>query len=260
MPVNTSPVTLLYIGGWMSELDQPWGLPEQQSLPELVEARIVGAIRAGELKAGERIVETLLAKKLNVSRGPLREALRSLEANHLVFTVRGKGTYVAEVSRDDMIRMVGVRAVLEGFAARLVAGRCDREPDVIAQLDASLEALQQAEAGDDAMILRDVDWQFHELVCTLSGNPFLLASWHSISSLVRLYQQSNENYEAHSESIVEHHREFVDSLRTGDSDFAEATFRRIIIESAFAWLQLPVPDAMKSMVDTAVPKRSKRRK
>lgn len=232
----------------MSELDQSWGLPEQQSLPELVEARIVGAIRAGELKAGERIVETVLAKRLNVSRGPLREALRSLEANRLVFTVRGKGTYVAEVTRDDLIRMVGVRAVLEGFAARVVAERCRRESDLIVQLDASLEALRHAEAGSDASVLRDVDWQFHELVCTLSGNPFLHASWHSISSLVRLYQQSNENYEAHSEGIVEHHREFVDALRAGDPDFAEATFRRIIVESAFAWLQLPVPEAMKSMV------------
>lgn len=232
----------------MSELDEPWGLPEQQSLPELVEARIVGAIRSGELKAGERIVETLLAKRLNVSRGPLREALRSLEANRLVVTVRGKGTYVAEVSRDDLIRMVGVRAVLEGFAARLVAARCASEAHVIAQLDASLEELKRAEAGGDTMILRDVDWQFHELVCVLSENPFLHASWHSISSLVRLYQQSNENYEAHSEGIVEHHREFVDALRGGDPDLAEATFRRIIIESAFGWLQMPVPDAMKSMV------------
>ncbi len=239
----------------MSELDQPWGLPEQQSLPELVEARIVGAIRSGELKAGERIVETLLAKKLNVSRGPLREALRSLEANRLVFTVRGKGTYVAEVSREDLIRMVGVRAVLEGFAARLVAARCAHEPDVIAQLDASMQALERAEAGNDAMILRDVDWQFHELVCVLSDNPFLHESWHSISSLVRLYQQSNENYDMKSGSIVEHHREFVDALSAGDPDYAEATFRRIIVESAFAWLQLPVPEPMKSMVGQTSVKR-----
>lgn len=232
----------------MSELDRPWGVSERQSLPELVEARIVGAIRAGELKAGERIVETALAKKLNVSRGPLREALKSLEANRLVFTVPGKGTYVAEVSRDDLIRMTGIRAVLEGFAARLVADRCRREPEVVAQITASFEALERAEAAGDAMNFRDVDWQFHELVCVLSGNVFLHSTWHSISSLVRLYQQSNDIYDAHSESIIEHHREFADVLRAGDPDVAETTFRRIITEGVFAWLDVPVPSALESMV------------
>ncbi|MGF6771800.1 DNA-binding GntR family transcriptional regulator [Paraburkholderia sp. GAS199] len=224
-----------------------WELPHQHSLPQLVEARIVGAIRAGDLKAGERIVETQLAKRLNVSRGPLREALKSLEANGLVFTIRGKGTYVAQVSQDDFLHMTGVRAVLEGFAARLVAVRCRREPDVLARLEASLADLERAEAQRDASVLREVDWEFHELVCSLSGNAMLLTTWHSISSLVRLYQQSNVSYEVRGESVVHHHRAFLEALRSGDPDFAEQSFRGIITDTTFRALEQPVPEAMLSM-------------
>ncbi|SAL76098.1 GntR family transcriptional regulator [Caballeronia telluris] len=231
----------------MNAHDQKWDLPQQHSLPELVEARIVGAIRSGDLKPGERIVETQLAKRLSVSRGPLREALKSLEANRLVYTVRGKGTYVAEVSLDDFLRMTGVRAVLEGFAARLVASRCRTEPAVVAQLEASLAALEQAEAEHNASSLRDVDWEFHELVCRLAENTFLHSTWHSISSLVRLYQQSNANYETRSGSVVHHHREFFEALKSGDADFAERTFRRIITETTYRSLRQTIPDAMAGM-------------
>lgn len=232
----------------MNAHDQKWDLPQQHSLPELVEARIVGAIRSGDLKPGERIVETTLAKRLSVSRGPLREALKSLEANRLVFTIRGKGTYVAEVSLDDFLRMTGIRAVLEGFAARLVASRCRNEPLVVAQLEASLVALERAEAEHDASTLRNVDWEFHELVCTLADNSFLHSTWHSISSLVRLYQQSNANYEVRSSSVVHHHREFFEALKSGNADFAERTFRRIITETSYSSLGQPVPDAMVGMM------------
>src|SRR3712207_409844 len=78
------------------EADDRWTLPQQRSLPEIVAERVVEAIRAGDLKPGERIVENQLAKRLGVSRGPLREALKVLEANHLVENRRGRGrgTYV----------------------------------------------------------------------------------------------------------------------------------------------------------------------
>ncbi|MDR5815106.1 MULTISPECIES: GntR family transcriptional regulator [unclassified Caballeronia] len=242
----------------MSADDQKWALPPQHSLPQLVEARLVSAIRSGDLKAGERIVETQLARQLNVSRGPLREALKSLEANGLVFTVRGKGTYVAEVSHDDFVRMTGIRAVLEGFAARLVAARCRHEPDVVVQLEQSLAELERAEAGHDAAVLRAVDWEFHELVCTLADNDLLQTTWHSISSLVRLYQQGNTSYEVRSESVVHHHHEFVEALKSGDPDFAEQTFRSIITDTTFRSLGLPVPEAMTSMTEPPrAPKKSK---
>ena len=59
--------------------DASWIVPPRRALPEIVADRVVEAIRTGDLKPGERIVEATLAKRLGVSRGPLREALKVLE-------------------------------------------------------------------------------------------------------------------------------------------------------------------------------------
>ena len=99
-------------------LGEAWTLPPQRSLPEIVAERLVEAIRSGTLMPGERLVETALADKLKVSRGPLREALKALEANHLVESRRGRGTYVRAVTPEEVAQMIAVRALLEGLAAR----------------------------------------------------------------------------------------------------------------------------------------------
>ena len=83
-------------------LSEAWALPPQRSLPEIVAERLVEAIRSGTLMPGERLVETALADKLKVSRGPLREALKALEANHLVESRRGRGTYVRAVTPEEV--------------------------------------------------------------------------------------------------------------------------------------------------------------
>lgn len=229
-------------------LGDPWALPPQRSLPEIVAERLVEAIRSGALRPGERLIETALASKLQVSRGPLREALKSLEANHLVESRRGRGTCVRAVSPDEVAQMIGVRAMLEGLAARLVASAAT--PAMIEQLQKLHRRIEMAARSGETEEWRDLDWSFHELICNYSGNAFLLASWRSISNLVRVYLHQHPGYLTNVESILGNHAAFLGAISAKDPDRAEAVFRTIILQTGFARLGREVPDYLKAYIDT----------
>ena len=162
-----------------------WEIKPSRSLPEIVREKIAEAIRNGHLQPGERIIEMTLAERLGVSRGSLREALKALEAQHLIETRRSRGTFVARVTREQMAQMAVARAALEGMAARLVAEQCDvHHLQALTRLHGGIV---QAAKGGNLDHMRNLNLQFHEAVCQASGNEFILRSWQSISSLVRLF-------------------------------------------------------------------------
>src|ERR1700744_3758479 len=107
----------------MAVSEHAWTLAPQRSLSAVVADRVVEAMRSGVLGPGERIVEATLARQLGVSRGPLREALKALAADHLVDRRHNRGTFAAQITPEQALQMVTMRAALEGLAARLVAAR-----------------------------------------------------------------------------------------------------------------------------------------
>ncbi len=223
----------------------PWDLPAQRSLPEVLAERIVEAIRTGILKPGDRIVELQLSRQLGVSRGPLREALKVLEANQIVEKQRGRGSYVKQVSTEDLVRMVTLRAGLEGLAARSVAATIT--PDMLSSLSRRLDEMTRLARRGRTSEWRDQDWHFHEAVCALADNPFLLSAWRSISNLVRLFLHTHPGYVHDVPRILSNHETMLAALESRDPDRAERTFRGIILTSAFHCLGVPVPPALTSV-------------
>jgi DNA-binding GntR family transcriptional regulator len=231
-------------------LGETWALPPQRSLPEIVAERLVEAIRSGTLMPGERLVETALAEKLKVSRGPLREALKALEANHLVESRRGRGTYVRAVTPDEVAQMIAVRALLEGLAARLVAVHAT--PAMVDQLERLHRRIEIAAHAGETAEWRDLDWSFHELICTYSGNAFLLASWRSISNLVRIYLHQHPAFLTNREGVLGNHAAFLDAISAKDPDRAEAVFRTVLLRTGFGRLGMQVPESLEAYVSRNV--------
>jgi DNA-binding GntR family transcriptional regulator len=227
--------------------EDAWALPPQRSLPEIVAERLVEAIRSGQLKPGERLVETTLANKLQVSRGPLREALKALEANHLVESRRGRGTCVREVTSAEVAQMIAVRALLEGLAARLVA--TSATPDMIERLQRLHQRIETVARSGATAEWRDLDWSFHELVCVFSENAFLLASWRSISNLIRIFLHQHSAYVTNIEGVLGNHAAYIEALSAKDPDRAESVFRTTILQSGFNGLQMKMPELLEVYVD-----------
>jgi DNA-binding GntR family transcriptional regulator len=108
-----------------------------------------------------------------------------------------------------------------------------------------------ARAGETAE-WRDLDWSFHELVCTFSRNTFLLASWRSISNLVRIYLHQHPSYVTNIGSILANHASFMAAIRSKDPNRAEAVFRTTILKTGFARIDMDVPPPLAVYVDPKV--------
>src|SRR5438094_6563273 len=140
------------------------------------------AITSGELRPGQRILEVELAAQLQISRATLREALRRLEEDGLVVTSPHRGTYVNRLSAEDVHQLFALRALLEGHAVRTIATRHADEP--IAALQAIVDQLAATPSARTPERI-ELDLRFHETLCALSGNRYLLQVWQNIRTHLR---------------------------------------------------------------------------
>ena len=191
-----------------------------------VSERFRAQIESGAWPRGSRIPgENQLATELGVSRGTIREALRSLSLTGLLEPRVGDGTYVRatnEISgvlvRDELsaslTHVLDARAGIEAAAARLAAQRPD--PDSLAALSAALES--RAAAGDlDAFVAADAE--FHRGVVVASGNPLLLRLYDAIAEvLTESIHQTATMPEDH--RILDAHVDVLEAIRAGDPEAA----------------------------------------
>ncbi len=131
------------------------------------------SILHGDLGPGQRMRSDALATELRVSRTPVREALRKLEAEGLLAR-SGSGLIVHALSEQDLTELFYVREALEGMAARLAAENAT--PSEIAEIGELLEDMETVRRRGDVDALRRLTGEFHQLVCRASHNDRLLQS------------------------------------------------------------------------------------
>lgn len=103
----------------MSEIKEQ--IIESKPLREQVADIVRGMILRGEIKAGEQISERTIGQMLHVSTTPVKEAFRSLQAEGLIYTRPRRGSFVSEISIDNMLEIAFMRSALEGVAAYYAA-------------------------------------------------------------------------------------------------------------------------------------------
>lgn len=144
---------------------------EYRPLREVVAEEIRSMIVRGELAAGERLLEDRLAEQLGVSRNPVREAIRSLEATGLVEVVPRRGAYVSRIDVDDARKLLEVRGLLEGYAAEMAARRADA--DLVERLDGILAEGKAAAASGNNVRASQLHREFHLVIEEAVDNPYL---------------------------------------------------------------------------------------
>ena len=118
------------------------------SLSNLVQAEIERMILAGELEAGAKLTESILAERLGVSRGPVREAFRMLEESGLVRTIKNRGVFVRDVPLKEALEIFEVRAAMDLCVGRKLAQGLPAAQ--LKQLRQLVDAMDQATKADNA--------------------------------------------------------------------------------------------------------------
>ncbi|HWF73664.1 MAG TPA: GntR family transcriptional regulator [Solirubrobacteraceae bacterium] len=155
------------------------------SLTESIAGLLRERILAGQFRPGEKLVEAEIARQLEISRGPVREALAQLRAEGLVIERPRRGSFVAELTLDDVREIYELRAALESRAARLLIEREDR--GAFAELEAIVEAMTAATRIDDREAFAELDGRFHAELCRLSGNRRLHQAFVQQSGLLNTF-------------------------------------------------------------------------
>lgn len=175
-------------------------------------------IVGGEMKPGDRLDETEIAKRFAVSRTPVREAIKGLVASGLV-EVRGRqGTFVATLSIPMLIEMFDLMAALEGLCARLAARRATREEkDRMLGIQARLE---QAFADNDPEAFYAINEEFHDLLYTAGHTHFLADQTVALRLRLSPYRRQVTFQPGKMRATLSEHKRIIEAIDAGDPDEA----------------------------------------
>jgi DNA-binding GntR family transcriptional regulator len=199
-----------------------------QSLVELAVRRLREDILAGALVPGERLVEEQLTRRFQISRAPLREALRLLGEQGLVELVPRRGARVTTYSDRDFDELFAVRDALEHFASSLVARRPREELDLLA-LTSTLDDLDAAAGAGNRLAANNAHRAFHLAVVALADSRQLLLTYEPVIVKLQLYMAANLRREADRTSPAEgvrRHRRLFEALISGDTARIDQELKR----------------------------------
>ncbi|OJX50838.1 MAG: GntR family transcriptional regulator [Devosia sp. 66-22] len=190
---------------------------------------IVEAAAKGVFLPGDRLVEAELARSLNVSRIPVREALRLLESQGVVVSERYRGMSLMSVDIDRLEKILKVRLALEKLAGVEVMAKLKTDPTALAPLEKVLAEMHKAGRADDGFRVASLDTEFHQMLCALSGNEVLLRTFEPLSrQLTIIFGLSVMKKGV--QSIVEEHDELLEVLRGGDQAAFDALMQVHILD------------------------------
>jgi DNA-binding GntR family transcriptional regulator len=189
------------------------GGPRGQQVVEILRSAII----MGSYEPGERLIEATLSTELGTSRGPVREALRQLEAEGLVVSSPYRGAVVAEVSQEEIEQvLVPIRVLIERFAFRVAMPLLDEQD--LAELSRLVALMRSAADANDPDQLAEADLQFHELVIRRSGQNHCLQLWRVIQPRVRAYFRRDAPAHQDHYEVADQHQHLLDALTAGDPD------------------------------------------
>ncbi|WP_049563733.1 GntR family transcriptional regulator [Nonomuraea sp. SBT364] len=178
------------------------------------------AITTGRLRPGEPIRQEVLAGELDVSRVPLREALKTLQGEGLVGHRAHRGYFVEQLSLDDLREVYLIRDLLEAEAVRRAVGRLT-DAGLAAAETAQAEVERAAEAAD-VLAMAEANRRFHMAIFECAGLPRLVrlirTLWDSTDAYRSVYYAEEHNRQR----VIEEHRATLDLLRRRDAEGAVA--------------------------------------
>lgn len=175
------------------------------------------AILTGLLHQDTWLREGELAEALQVSRTPVREALRRLSDEGMTQRVANRGTVVAPITFEEILAVYSVRTSLEGLAARLAALR--NPPGLVEELIGIQR--EMAEAVRDDSDVSEINLRFHRAIRDAARNPYLERFLVQVENAVRRFGETTFNVPGRLDEVLVEHQAIIEAIAASDPDTAE---------------------------------------
>lgn len=196
---------------------------EYMPLRDVVFKTLRQAILKGDMVPGERLMEIQLAKKLGVSRTPIREAIRKLELEGLVTMVPRKGAEVAGITEKNLRDVLEVRRALEELAIELA---CERiHEDMVTELVAAERDFKDATAGSDAIKIAQMDEKFHDIIFQATENDKLVQMLNNLREQMYRYRLEYIKDEKTRQTLLAEHEEIINAIQSRQVTQAKSAIR-----------------------------------
>ncbi|HKE64485.1 MAG TPA: GntR family transcriptional regulator [Micromonosporaceae bacterium] len=193
--------------------------PTRGSMPEMVAGALREAILDGALEPGAWLREAEVARELNVSRTPVRDAFRILAAEGLVTINANQGAVVSAMTSDDVLELYVMREVLEALAARLAARRAARR--CLQEFSALIPEMKLAGERGDHRELSRLNFQFHAIIRDAAGNRYLERALTQVQNAARRFPDPTLGLPGRVAESIAEHVALADAISQGDAATAE---------------------------------------
>lgn len=192
---------------------------EQYSLRGKIYSTVRENILNGKYAQGESLIEKRLAEELNVSRTPIREAIRQLELEGLVESIPNKGATVKGISRKDVEDIYKIRMLLEGLAARWAIEKMDDED--IKKLEETYELMVFYTARGDVDAISEHNTAFHDIIYSATKSVVLKQILKDFQSYVKWVRYESLSSLGRKEAALREHHDILEAFKAKDQDAAE---------------------------------------
>lgn len=186
-----------------------------ESLATRIADRIVDAVASGGLEPGQRLIETEIAAALGVSRMPLREALKLLEAQGLLAVTPRRGAVIVGLDERRMRQICEARLALERLAMQDAAAALRADPAGRASFDRLIEQMRQRAEMGDWLAAGKADLEFHRRLVLAARNPVVRMLWEALARHVLIVFGREIRSEQDAVRLVEQHARLRDVLLDG---------------------------------------------
>ncbi|UYP69316.1 GntR family transcriptional regulator [Thalassobacter stenotrophicus] len=187
-----------------------------------VRGEIERLIVEGELAAGVKLNELSLSNAMGVSRGTVREAIRSLADSGLIDLIANRGAFVHETTLDEIRNLYDLRGAIFAMACSACARRmADGDtPHLARKLETNLERMQKANDSNDPKAYYPLNIEFHDLILENAGNPRAKAMYDNMIKEMHLFRRRGLSNATNIARSLEEHRAISDAIIAGDTDAA----------------------------------------
>ncbi|MFK4489274.1 GntR family transcriptional regulator [Bradyrhizobium sp. USDA 336] len=203
------------------------------ALGEAVFRSLCEALQAGSYRAGDRLREEEVARRLKVSRTPVREALGRLAARGFVAPAGGRGLIVRNLDISEVLELYAMREIMEGAAARLAAEHAS-PPEIDALRDIEQAFVEANDAAEMARLNRG----FHETICRAARNRYLDNASRELQDWIALLGPTTFTVTGRPRTSHGEHQAIIAAIAARDGDKAEQLARAHIREALRCRLKL----------------------